>query len=47
MIAGGREGAVGIGGLLTGGGLTFYTCRLGFGCGEWLHPADQLLIYHR
>jgi hypothetical protein len=33
MVAGGREGTVGIGGLLTGGGKTFYTCRVGFTCG--------------
>ena len=34
MVAGGREGLVGVGGLLTGGGKTFYTCRYGFGCGS-------------
>ena len=35
MVAGGREGLVGVGGLLTGGGKTFYTCRYGFGCGSF------------
>lgn len=34
LVAGGREGLVGVGGLLTGGGITFYTCRYGLGCGE-------------
>ncbi|KAI0106766.1 FAD-binding domain-containing protein [Daldinia grandis] len=29
MVAGGREGLVGVGGLLTGGGKTFHTCRYG------------------
>ncbi|KAL2820989.1 hypothetical protein BDW59DRAFT_174312 [Aspergillus cavernicola] len=38
MVAGGREGKVGIGGLLTGGGKTFYTCRVGFAC-------DQVVNY--
>ncbi|KAM4065778.1 FAD binding domain-containing protein [Hirsutella rhossiliensis] len=38
MVAGGRDGAVGIGGLLTGGGKTFYTCRTGFAC-------DQVVNY--
>ncbi|KAI1376334.1 FAD-binding domain-containing protein [Hypoxylon crocopeplum] len=38
MVAGGREGLVGVGGLLTGGGLTFYTCRDGWGC-------DQVVNY--
>ncbi|KAI2466604.1 FAD-binding domain-containing protein [Annulohypoxylon bovei var. microspora] len=38
MIAGGREGMVGVGGLLTGGGLTFYNCRYGWGC-------DQVVNY--
>ncbi|CBF84557.1 hypothetical protein AN8964.2 [Aspergillus nidulans FGSC A4] len=38
MVAGGREGKVGIGGLLTGGGKTFYTCRNGFAC-------DQVVNY--
>ncbi|KAL3439766.1 hypothetical protein BJX65DRAFT_300898 [Aspergillus insuetus] len=38
MVAGGREGTVGIGGLLTGGGKTFYTCRVGFAC-------DQVINY--
>ncbi|KAL4745378.1 hypothetical protein BDW72DRAFT_198698 [Aspergillus terricola var. indicus] len=34
MVAGGREGKVGIGGLLAGGGKTFYTCRVGFACDQ-------------
>ncbi|KAI1767570.1 FAD-binding domain-containing protein [Hypoxylon sp. FL1150] len=34
MVAGGREGLVGVGGLLTGGGLTFFTCRDGWGCDQ-------------
>ena len=34
MVAGGREGLVGVGGLLLGGGNTFYTCRYGFACGK-------------
>lgn len=38
MVPGGREGQVGIGGLLTGGGKTFYTCRVGFAC-------DQVVNY--
>ncbi|KAI1461875.1 FAD-binding domain-containing protein [Annulohypoxylon moriforme] len=38
MVAGGREGMVGVGGILTGGGLTFYTCRYGWGC-------DQVVNY--
>ncbi|KAL3489169.1 hypothetical protein BJX62DRAFT_239392 [Aspergillus germanicus] len=38
MVAGGREGTVGIGGLLIGGGKTFYTCRVGFAC-------DQVVNY--
>ncbi|KAL4986706.1 hypothetical protein BDW68DRAFT_162633 [Aspergillus falconensis] len=38
MVAGGREGKVGLGGLLTGGGKTFYTCRVGFAC-------DQVVNY--
>ncbi|KAI1657731.1 FAD-binding domain-containing protein [Daldinia decipiens] len=38
MVAGGREGLVGVGGLLTGGGKTFYTCRYGFAC-------DQVINY--
>ncbi|KAL4936970.1 hypothetical protein BDV06DRAFT_227390 [Aspergillus oleicola] len=38
MVAGGREGKVGIAGLLTGGGKTFYTCRVGWGC-------DQVINY--
>ncbi|KAK7755544.1 hypothetical protein SLS62_002478 [Diatrype stigma] len=38
MVAGGREGLVGVGGLLTGGGKTFYTCRYGFAC-------DQVVNY--
>lgn len=32
-MAGGREATVGVGGLLLGGGTTFYTCRVGFACG--------------
>ncbi|KAI1501432.1 FAD-binding domain-containing protein, partial [Biscogniauxia marginata] len=38
MVAGGREGLVGVGGLLTGGGKTLYTCRYGFAC-------DQVVNY--
>ncbi|KAH8662486.1 hypothetical protein BX600DRAFT_513317 [Xylariales sp. PMI_506] len=38
MVAGGREGLVGVGGLLTGGGLAYYTCNVGFAC-------DQVLNY--
>ncbi|KAL4888261.1 hypothetical protein BDV59DRAFT_211229 [Aspergillus ambiguus] len=38
MVAGGREGKVGIGGLLLGGGISFYTCRVGFAC-------DQVVNY--
>ncbi|KAL4914325.1 hypothetical protein BDW62DRAFT_220218 [Aspergillus aurantiobrunneus] len=38
MVAGGREGKVGIAGLITGGGKTFYTCRVGFAC-------DQVVNY--
>ncbi|KAL4813494.1 hypothetical protein BDW67DRAFT_187600 [Aspergillus spinulosporus] len=34
MVAGGREGKVGIGGLLTGEGKTFYMCRVGFACDQ-------------
>jgi hypothetical protein len=36
MVAGGREGLVGIGGLLLGGGISFHSCRYGFACGEHL-----------
>lgn len=43
MVAGGREGLVGVGGLLTGGGKTFYTCRYGFACGKYLPDCD--LVY--
>jgi FAD/FMN-containing dehydrogenase len=32
MVPGGRVGNVGIGGLLLGGGNTFFTCRKGFAC---------------
>lgn len=32
VVAGGRDGGVGIGGFLTGGGNSYYTGRLGFGC---------------
>ncbi|KAI1090608.1 FAD-binding domain-containing protein [Rostrohypoxylon terebratum] len=38
MVAGGREGVVGVGGLLTGGGITYYNCRYGWGC-------DQVVNY--
>ncbi|KAL2818572.1 hypothetical protein BJX63DRAFT_419121 [Aspergillus granulosus] len=38
MVAGGREGQVGIAGLLTGGGISYYTCRVGFAC-------DQVINY--
>ncbi|KAL3492131.1 hypothetical protein BJX62DRAFT_250876 [Aspergillus germanicus] len=38
MVAGGREGQVGIGGLLVGGGISYYTCRVGFAC-------DQVVNY--
>ncbi|KAI1103312.1 FAD-binding domain-containing protein [Jackrogersella minutella] len=38
MVAGGREGKVGVGGFLTGGGITFYNCRYGWGC-------DQVVNY--
>ncbi|KAK6219336.1 hypothetical protein LQW54_002324 [Pestalotiopsis sp. IQ-011] len=38
IVAGGREGLVGVGGLLTGGGMTYYTCRVGFAC-------DQVVNY--
>jgi hypothetical protein len=31
-VAGGRDGDVGVGGFLTGGGLSFFTPRKGFGC---------------
>ncbi|KAL4758024.1 uncharacterized protein BDW70DRAFT_163006 [Aspergillus foveolatus] len=41
MVAGGREGKVGIGGLLTSGGKTFYTCRIGFAC----DAKDQVVNY--
>ncbi|KAI1390253.1 FAD-binding domain-containing protein [Hypoxylon trugodes] len=34
MVAGGREGLVGLGGFLTGGGLSFYNCRYGFACDQ-------------
>ncbi|KAK8112872.1 hypothetical protein PG984_013398 [Apiospora sp. TS-2023a] len=34
MVAGGREGLVGVGGFITGGGKTFYTCRYGFACDD-------------
>ncbi|KAI1412613.1 FAD-binding domain-containing protein [Hypoxylon sp. FL1857] len=34
MVAGGREGMVGVGGFLTGGGLTFYNCRYGWACDQ-------------
>lgn len=32
IVAGGREGNVGVAGLLLGGGYTFFTARYGFGC---------------
>ncbi|KAL3458762.1 hypothetical protein BJX64DRAFT_301749 [Aspergillus heterothallicus] len=38
MVAGGREGQVGIAGLLIGGGISYYTCRVGFAC-------DQVVNY--
>ncbi|KAJ6142321.1 hypothetical protein N7497_011420 [Penicillium chrysogenum] len=38
MVAGGREGLVGIGGLLLGGGIAFHSCRYGFAC-------DQVINY--
>ncbi|KAH8669010.1 hypothetical protein BX600DRAFT_266336 [Xylariales sp. PMI_506] len=38
MVAGGREGLVGVGGVLTGGGKSYYTCRSGFAC-------DQVVNY--
>ncbi|KAL2274807.1 hypothetical protein FJTKL_02711 [Diaporthe vaccinii] len=38
MVAGGREGLVGVGGLLLGGGISYYTCRVGFAC-------DQVINY--
>ncbi|KAJ0423230.1 hypothetical protein BJY00DRAFT_299801 [Aspergillus carlsbadensis] len=38
LVAGGREGQVGIGGLLLGGGISYYTCRVGFAC-------DQVINY--
>ncbi|OTB07582.1 hypothetical protein M426DRAFT_268023 [Hypoxylon sp. CI-4A] len=38
VVAGGREGLVGVGGLLTGGGLTLYNCRDGWAC-------DQVVNY--
>ncbi|KAL3474737.1 hypothetical protein BJX99DRAFT_260156 [Aspergillus californicus] len=34
MVAGGREGQVGIAGLLIGGGISYYTCRVGFACDQ-------------
>ena len=33
-VAGGREGNVGVGGLILGGGNTFFTARHGFACGN-------------
>ena len=38
IVAGGREGGVGVAGLLLGGGNTFLTARTGFGC-------DNVLAY--
>ncbi|KAL4877141.1 hypothetical protein BJY04DRAFT_222456 [Aspergillus karnatakaensis] len=38
MFAGGRDGKVGIGGLILGGGKTFYACRVGLAC-------DQVINY--
>lgn len=32
VVAGGRDGGVGVGGFLLGGGLSFYSGRTGFGC---------------
>ncbi|KAI1142791.1 FAD-binding domain-containing protein [Hypoxylon sp. FL0543] len=34
MVAGSREGMVGVGGYLTGGGLSLYTCRYGWACDQ-------------
>ena len=31
-VAGGRDGSVGVGGFLLGGGMSYFTPRLGFGC---------------
>nr|POE87141.1 bifunctional solanapyrone synthase [Quercus suber] len=36
MVAGGRNGKVGVGGLLLGGGKTFFTGRRGFACDDVL-----------
>lgn len=36
LVAGGRNGKVGVGGLLLGGGLTFFTGRRGFACDDVL-----------
>lgn len=32
MVSGGRNGAVGVGGLLLGGGISHFTTRVGFAC---------------
>jgi len=34
VVAGGRNGKVGVGGLLLGGGKTFFTGRRGFACDD-------------
>ncbi|KUI66484.1 Bifunctional solanapyrone synthase [Cytospora mali] len=38
MVAGGREGLVGVGGFLLGGGISYYSCRVGMAC-------DQVINY--
>ncbi|KAI2634996.1 FAD-binding domain-containing protein [Hypomontagnella submonticulosa] len=34
LIVGGRDREVGVGGFLIGGGISFYTCRYGWGCDQ-------------